>query len=113
VVLQLLVKCTDIVCTIKNTDYTWEYLESEGILMLEPCENNFYKVIMPYMYAGQLVLCCVSSDASLGNLSWLFAHEVNTNGGIVNFYWGSFELYCCHLQVGIWDLFQQKPPWVF
>ena len=26
-------------------------------------------------------------DTSIGNLSWLFSQEINTNGGILDFYW--------------------------
>lgn len=72
-----------------NTKFTWEYL---GFLMLAPCENEYYKLIMTYMYAGKLVSNC-GPDAGIGNFSWLFSHEINTNGGIVDFYWASFELY--------------------
>ncbi|CAG8741060.1 6798_t:CDS:10, partial [Dentiscutata erythropus] len=81
IMLQSHVSRIDTVCTIDNTNYTWEYLESQGILILHPLRNedDYYKVIMPYMYAEQLVSCC-EPDKSLKNLSWLFSHDVSVDG---------------------------------
>ncbi|CAG8638522.1 10629_t:CDS:2, partial [Dentiscutata heterogama] len=70
-------------------------------IMLQSCvsriDRDYYKVIMPYMYARKLVSHC-GPDKSLKNLSLLFSLDVSVDGGIIDFYWANFELYCCHLQ---------------
>ncbi|CAG8815160.1 43519_t:CDS:2, partial [Gigaspora margarita] len=99
IILQLPVRRTSTIC-----NYTWEYLESLGVLMLHPVDVNHYKVIMPYMYARMLVSCC-EPDRSLKNLSWLFSHDTSIDEGTIDFYWGNFELFCCYLQACLEELY--------
>ncbi|CAG8494134.1 16210_t:CDS:2 [Gigaspora margarita] len=104
IILQLPVTRTSTICTIDNTNYTWEYLESNGILMLHPVVADYYKVIMPYMYARRLVSRC-KPDKNLKNLSWLFSNETSIDSGIIDFYWANFELFCCYLQACLEELY--------
>ncbi|RIB23969.1 hypothetical protein C2G38_759697 [Gigaspora rosea] len=59
IILQFPVRRTSTVRTIDNTNYTWEYLESQGILMLHPLDNDFYKTVERLIIAGEILSCFV------------------------------------------------------
>jgi len=56
--------------------------------MLTSCENEYYKVVIyTIIYYAEMLISNCDLDTSIGNLSWLFSQEINTNGGILDFYW--------------------------